>query len=69
MSPVKQQLMSKLDLLPDRRLSEVLDFVEFIASRRDDADEPLLSLSATLNAKPLSAEALEAGLYGTTQGA
>lgn len=64
MSPVKQQLMSRLELLPDRRLSEVLDFVEFIASRRDDSDEPLLSLSGTLKATPLSAEALEAELYG-----
>ena len=65
MSPVKEQLMSKLELLPDRRLSEVLDFVEFIASRRNESDEPLLSLSGTLKATPLSAEALETELYGT----
>ncbi len=65
MSPVKEQLMSRLKLLPDTRLSEVLDFVEFLASRGHDIDEPLLRLSGILKATSLSAEAIEAELYGT----
>ncbi len=57
------KISEKLGYLPESKLREVLDFVEFLKWRATEQDEPLLSISGTLSGKMLSAKEIEKELY------
>ena len=63
---LKQQLFEKITSLPDSRLQEVLDFVEFLSIREhqvEDSEDPLLRLLGSLSGAPIAAEEIEQELY------
>lgn len=73
-APVKQQLLRTLDRLPEDRLQEVLDYVEFLLSKEErhprsasgppePAQDPLLQLAGSLDAEPF-AHQIDEELYG-----
>ena len=64
MITLKERIVEKLDHLPEPNLREVLDFVEFLAWRTVEQDEPLLSVAGILSGKMLSAQEIEQELYG-----
>ena len=61
---LKEDILGKLDQLPDSALREVLDFVEFISKKVTTKEDPLLAVAGTLSGNPLSAEEIERQLYG-----
>ena len=68
MLALREQIVEKLDHLPDSRLREVLSFVEFLTWRALDEEAPLLSVAGILGGSPLSAEEIEQELYGDGDG-
>ena len=65
MTALESRLMQRLKVLPPERVAEVVDFVEFLASRvqRDAAAQRLSDAMARLDAlglPPLSADEIEA---------
>jgi hypothetical protein len=67
MIPLREQIVEKLDHLPESHLREVLSYVEFLTWRAPE-DEPLLSVMGILGGSPLSAEEIEQELYGDGDG-
>lgn len=61
---VRDQVVEKIQDLPEPALREVLNFVDFLAWRSIFEEEPLLSVAGTLSGEPLSAEEIESELYG-----
>lgn len=61
---VRDQVVEKIQDLPEPALREVLNFVDFLAWRSIVEEEPLLSVAGTLSGEPLSAEEIETELYG-----
>jgi radical SAM superfamily enzyme YgiQ (UPF0313 family) len=64
MVSVKEQIVERLDDLPEPNLREGLGFAEFLTWRGTGQGEPLLSVAGTLRGEPLSAEEIETELYG-----
>jgi hypothetical protein len=74
-SPLETQLVHKLTMLPDDRLREVLDFVEFLLSKEqqaqavispetlDPAHDPILQYSGGVAHGSLARD-IDADLYG-----
>lgn len=73
-APVKQQLLRMLDRLPEDRIQEVLDYVEFLLSKEErrplstpgppePAQDPLLQLAGSLDTEPF-ARRIDEELYG-----
>ena len=65
MNEQKENLIERLDGLPDAALQEVMDFVAFLSWRGSGEDAPLLDLAGQLSGEPISHAAIEADLYGT----
>ena len=68
---LKQQLFEKITNLPDSKLQEVLDFVEFLSIRERQvgaSEDPLLRILGSLSGAPISAEEIEQELYGRDSG-
>jgi hypothetical protein len=61
---LRDEILGRLDRLPERELREVLDFVEFLTSRTARHDDPVLAVVGILQGTPLSAEEIEQELYG-----
>lgn len=61
---VRQKLFDKLSDLPENRLQEVLDFVDFLRSQERNREDPILKVAGCLSGSPLSAEEVEEELYG-----
>jgi len=61
---LKQKLLEKITELPEARLQEVLDFVDFLKSRKQRVEDPILHVSGCLSGRPLSAREIEEELYG-----
>jgi hypothetical protein len=62
---VKDEIVRRLDHLPEPKLQEVLSFVEFLMWKTEEVEEdPVLSVAGTLSGKPLSAHEIEQVLYG-----
>jgi hypothetical protein len=57
-------LIEKIKELPQHRLIEVIDFVDFLRSRSQDHDDPILDVIGCLSGEPLSSQELENELYG-----
>jgi len=68
MSPVKENLLEKLDKLSELDLHKILNFVESISqkstSESTPQDDPILSIIGTLSGDGLLAEEIEETLYG-----
>lgn len=64
MATLRERILKKMDYLPEPKLQEVLNFVEFITWRNTEQDEPLLSIAATLSGRTLSVQEIEDELYG-----
>jgi hypothetical protein len=62
---VKEQIVQKLDHLPEPRLQEVLSFVEYLIEKTNDPwDDPILSVAGILSGRAMSADEIERALYG-----
>ena len=61
---LKNELIVKIKDLPDYRVSEVLDFVDFLSNRMKVMEDPLLNISGCLSGKPVTSEEIEKELYG-----
>ena len=57
-------LMGKIRELPQTRVLEVIDFVDFLRSRSQKDDDPILDVIGCLSGKSLSTQELEEDLYG-----
>ena len=66
MNELKENLIERLDELPEAALQEVMDFVAFLSWRGFCEDAPLLDLAGQLSCEPISNVAIEAELYGAT---
>jgi len=64
---LKEDILKRLDTLPDSSLQEVLDFVDFLAWKRAARETSLLAVAGRLSGEPLSAQAIEEELYGPRQ--
>jgi hypothetical protein len=64
MSALKENIIEKLDTLPDSTLKEVLDFVTFLAWKGTEIENSLLTVAGKLSGDPISAKEIEAALYG-----
>jgi hypothetical protein len=62
---VRDEIIKKLQDLPEPALREVSDFVDFVKWRAQHEDEPLLSVAGILSGEPMSAGEIEAELYGS----
>ena len=60
---LKQQLLEKITDLPENRLQEVLDFIDFLRIREHLDEDPILQVAGSLSGNPLSAEEIEDELY------
>ena len=67
MATLRETILKTMDYLPEPKLREVLNFVEFITWRNTERDEPLLSIAGTLSARTLSAKQIEDELYGDSE--
>jgi hypothetical protein len=69
METLIEEILTKLNDLPEQRLREVLRFVDHIKQSSPNSEktglfeEPLLSIAGMLSGEPLSAQAIEAELY------
>jgi hypothetical protein len=61
---VKENIVRKLEGLPEPVLLEVLDFVEIVSQRAASGEDPILAVARTLSTAPLSATEIEQALYG-----
>jgi len=61
---LKQKLLERITDLPQSRLQEVLDFIDFLRTREHQDDDPILRVVGSLSGDPLSAEEIEQELYG-----
>ena len=57
-------LMGKIRELPQTRVLEVINFVDFLRSRSQKDDDPILDVIGCLSGKSLSTQELEEDLYG-----
>ena len=66
MSSLRDRIIEKLQNLPESKLREVLDFVEFLSWKgaSQGQNDPLLSVVGSLSGKMLSADEIEQELYG-----
>ena len=59
-----EELVEKIKELPATRLQEVLDFVDFLRSRSQKDEDPILDVVGCLSGDPLSGQEIEEALYG-----
>lgn len=57
-------LLEKIRELPEDRLLEVIDFVDFLRIRSQKDNDPILDVVGCLSGKPLSGQEIEEVLYG-----
>jgi hypothetical protein len=57
-------LLEKIRELPQDRVVEVINFVDFLRSRSQQDNDPILDVVGCLSGKPLSGHEIEEALYG-----
>ncbi len=62
---VRANLLEKISDLPEAKLQEVLDFVDFLRSRMPEDEDPILNVAGCLSGTPLSGSEIEEELYGS----
>ena len=60
----RESLLNKITDLPEAELQEVLDFVDFLRSRKPEVEDPILNVAGCLSGAPLSGSEIEEELYG-----
>ena len=60
----RENLLEKISDLPEDRLQEVLDFVDFLRSRKPEIEDPILNVTGCLSGSPLTGSEIEEELYG-----
>ncbi len=60
----KEKIVERIIDLPDYRLKEILDFIEFLRSKKEETEDPVLSVAGCLSGKSLTAKEVEEDLYG-----
>ena len=60
----KEKILEKITDLPDYTLKEILDFIEFLRSKREENEDPILRVAGHLSGNALSAGEIEEELYG-----
>lgn len=60
---LRQKLLEKVSYIPEERLREVLDFIDFLSTREARVEDPILEVAGCLSGSPLSAEDIEQELY------
>ena len=60
----KGKIVERITDLPDYRLKEILDFIEFLRSKKEETEDPVLSVAGCLSGKSLTAKEVEEDLYG-----
>ncbi|OGS71110.1 MAG: hypothetical protein A3F91_08285 [Flavobacteria bacterium RIFCSPLOWO2_12_FULL_35_11] len=63
----KKRIIETLEELPESKLKEVLDFIEFLRNKRKKNEDPILRVSGCLSGDSLSAKEIEEALYGEFQ--
>ena len=61
---VRENLLEKIRDLPEAKLQEVLDFVDFLRSRKSEVEDPILNVAGCFSGTPLSGSEIEEELYG-----
>lgn len=61
---LKDNLLEKINDLPEAKLQEVLDFVDFLRSRKSEVEDSILNVAGCLSGTPLSGSEIEEELYG-----
>lgn len=61
---LRQRLLERVADLPEARLREVLDFIDFLRAREAGNHDSILKVAGCLSGSPLSAEEIEEELYG-----
>ncbi|HEX9991235.1 MAG TPA: DUF2281 domain-containing protein [Chloroflexia bacterium] len=72
MLTLRDQITEKLKEVPEYRLREVLDFLEFLTWKQNNyeqgnpasKEDPLLAVLGTLEGEPLTNEQIDVALYG-----
>ncbi len=62
----KEKILEKIVELPEDKLKEVLDFIDFL-SKKKKCEDPILKVAGCLSGSALSAEEIEKELYGEQQ--
>jgi hypothetical protein len=60
----KEKILEKIIDLPEYKLKGVLDFIDFLRSKREETEDPILKVAGYLSGSALSAEEIEEELYG-----
>lgn len=60
----REKILEKIADLSDYKLKEVLDFIEFLRSKREENEDPILKVAGCLSGNALSAREIEEDLYG-----
>jgi len=61
---LREQIVEKLQHIPESCLREVLDFVEFLGWRGATEEDPVLAVAGILSGEALSPEEIDRELYG-----
>lgn len=61
---LRRKLLERVADLPEVRLQEILDFVDFLRAREREDQDSILKVAGCLSGSPLSAEEIEEELYG-----
>jgi len=61
---LRQRLLERVMDLPEARLREILDFIDFLRVREGVDHDSILRVAGCLSGSPLSAEEIEEELYG-----
>lgn len=63
--PLREELLQRIEDLPQERLSEVHEFILSLQSQdRGSQEDPLLDVAGILNTDPLSSGDIDEELYG-----
>jgi hypothetical protein len=58
------KVMSSVGGLPTFRIEELLDYIEFLKSREEKTEDPILKVAGILSGEPISAKEIDEELYG-----
>lgn len=61
---LRDHIRESLESLPDEKVREVADFVEFLQERTIQGEDPVLRVSGTLEGSSLSSQDIDDALYG-----
>lgn len=63
----KEKILEKIADLPEYKLKEIVDFIDFLRSKKEENEDPILRVAGCLSGSALTAKEIEEELYGSTQ--